>query len=276
VARPVRVVCAQLAPRVGEHAANVAASVRAVRDAVAAGADVVVLPELVTSGYVFDSAGEAAGLAVTPADPLFGRWAEAAGGAVVVGGFCEAGPAGLLHNSAALVAGGAVRAVYRKTHLWDREKLVFTPGDAPPPVLDTAVGRVGVLICYDLEFPELTRSLVLAGAELLVAPVNWPLAPRPAGERAPEVLNAMNVARLNRVAVACCDRAGTERGVHWTEGTTIVDEQGWVAAAAGPGEGVAGAVLDLELSRDKRISPRNDLLADRRPELYGAVARPAG
>lgn len=266
-----RIACCQLAPVIGDTSSNHRASVAAVREAVAAGATLVVLPELVTSGYVFDSAAEASTVAITPDHPVFADWAAAAGGGVVVGGFCERGPGGTLFNSAALVDRGGVRAVYRKTHLWDREKLVFTPGDACPPVVPTSAGRIGVLICYDLEFPELTRTLALAGADLIAAPTNWPLAPRPDGERAPEVLNAMNAARLNKVAVACCDRTGTERGVRWTEGTCIVDEQGWVVSAVGPGVGTAGAELDPRLARDKRISERNDLMADRRPELYGAL-----
>ena len=97
-------------------------------------------------------------------------------------------------------------------------------------MLDTAVGRVAVVICYDLEFPELTRSVALAGAQLLLVPTNWPLVPRPAGERPPEVVIAMAAARVNRMAVVCADRVGTERGMEWTGGATIIGVDGWVAA----------------------------------------------
>ncbi|WP_219418522.1 nitrilase-related carbon-nitrogen hydrolase [Pseudonocardia nigra] len=262
-----RVVCRQLAPVLGDLEANRQASADAVRDAVAAGAEIVVLPELVTSGYVFADRAEAAAAAITPGHPLFADWAAAAGRAVVVGGFCERGGDGGLYNSAAVVDAGGVRAVYRKTHLWDREKLVFDQGDDRPPVVDTAAGRLGVLICYDLEFPESTRDLAVRGADLLVAPVNWPLVDRPAGERPPEVVIAMAAARVNRVAIACCDRAGPERGQRWTEGTTIIDCSGWVAATPGP-DGAAVADLDLAASRDKALSPRNHAFGDRRPELY--------
>jgi len=268
------VVCRQLVPRVGEFAANAQMSLSAIRQSVDAGADVVVLPELVTSGYVFHSVAEVEQVAVRADHPLFADWAKAAGGAVVVGGFAERGDDGRLYNSAVLVDDSGVRAVYRKTHLWDREKLFFTPGPDIPPVVQTRVGMVAVLICYDLEFPELTRAVALAGAELIVVPTNWPLVPRPPQERAPEVTLAMATARINHVAIACCDRAGVERGQEWTEGTTIVDENGWVVDVAGPGEGVAFAELDLTLARDKTLTLLGDAFGDRRPELYGALTAP--
>ena len=270
-----RVVCRQLAPRIADLAANRALSVAAIRAAVDDGADVVVLPELVTSGYVFASPHEAASVAITPDDELFAAWsAEAArGGAVVVGGFCERGPDDRLYNSAAVVDGSGVLGVYRKTHLWDREKLVFTPGLDAPRVLDTAVGRLGVLVCYDLEFPELTRSLALAGAELLAVPTNWPLVDRPPGERPPEVVIGMAAARVNRMFIACCDRTGTERGQRWTAGTTIIGADGWVLAEQG-GEGPAAADVDLAQARAKTLTELCDALGDRRPELYAALGMP--
>ena len=148
-------------------------------------ADIIVLPELVTSGYMFESVQEAASVAITATDPLFAEWAAAAarGGAVVIAGFCERGDDGRIYNSAVVVDGSGVTGVYRKVHLWDREKLWFEPGPAPPTVFDTSAGRIGVLVCYDLEFPEMARSLALAGAELIAVPTNWPLVHRP-GRRA--------------------------------------------------------------------------------------------
>ncbi|PRC53290.1 hydrolase, partial [Mycobacterium sp. ITM-2017-0098] len=85
-----------------------------------------------------------------------------------------------------------------------------------------------------------------------VAPVNWPLFPRPYGEHPGEVITAMSTARTNRVAVAACDRAGIERGQEWTAGTAIVDQDGWVVASAGLGVTMAIADVDLARSRDKK------------------------
>lgn len=273
-----RVAACQLAPAIADLPANAEASAAAVRAAVAVGADVVVLPELVTSGYVFSSPEEARGVAVTPEHGAFAAWAAACAARgegpspVVVGGFCELGDDGLLYNSAAVVDANGVRAVYRKAHLWDREKLVFTPGEAAMPVVDTAHGRIAVMICYDLEFPEWTRTAALAGADLIAVPTNWPLVPRPDGERVPEVVIAMAAARVNHVAIACADRSGTERGVDWNEGTSIVGSDGWVVSEVGAGTGVAWADLDLSASREKRLTDLAHLMDDRRPDLYRAVS----
>ncbi|TXR55499.1 nitrilase-related carbon-nitrogen hydrolase [Quadrisphaera setariae] len=270
-----RVAACQLAPAIADLPANAEVSAAAARAAISEGADVVVLPELVTSGYVFTSREEARTVAVTPEHGVFAAWAAACTareGAVVVGGFCELGDDDLLYNSAAVVDASGVRAVYRKAHLWDREKLVFTPGSAAPPVVDTAHGRIAVMVCYDLEFPEWTRTAALAGADLIAVPTNWPLVPRPDGERVPEVVIAMAAARVNHVAIACADRSGTERGVDWNEGTSVVSSDGWVVSEVGTGTGVAWADLDLTASRDKRLTEHAHLMNDRRPDLYRAVS----
>jgi 5-aminopentanamidase len=262
------IACCQFAPAMGEVAANVAAVEEQIARAAGAGADVIVLPELSTSGYMFADAAEAGTLALTPSDPLFTRWSAAVGNSVAVVGYCERGDDGNLYNSAIVVDGTGVVANYRKTHLWDREKLVFTPGGALPPVVDTKHGVIAVMVCYDLEFAELTRRAVLDGAELIVAPVNWPLFPRPEGEHPGEVITAMSTARTNKVAVAACDRSGVERGQPWTEGSAIVDPHGWVAAEAGPGEAIAVAELDLSVTHDKTLTEHVHLLTDRRVDLY--------
>src|ERR1700729_375109 len=264
------IVCQQVAPRVADLQANRRLSLSAISDAVGAGADVVVLPELVTSGYMFESAEEAAAVAIAPEDPLFEEWAAEAGSAVVIGGFAEQGEDGLVYNSAAVVDGSGVIGVYRKGHLWDREKLWFAPGAEPPRVFDTPAGRIGVLICYDLEFPEMPRTLALAGAELICVPTNWPYTDRPDGERPGEVVIAQGAARANRVFIACCDRTGTERGQHWNGGTSVIDQDGWVLDSQG-GAGAASAAVDLTRSHDKAFTELADAMADRRPELYGAV-----
>jgi predicted amidohydrolase len=202
-------------------------------------------------------------------------WAELARSldVVVVGGFCELDPGGGVRNSAVLVDHDGARALYRKAHLWDREGLVFTPGSEPPPVVDTAVGRIGVMVCYDLEFPEWVRLASLHGADLICAPVNWPAAPHPPGERPGEVVRVQAAASTNRVFIAACDRVGVERGVDWIGGSVIVDVDGFpVAGPAAPGEAVTLlARCSLDRARDKRLNEHNDLFTDRRPDLYGGL-----
>src|SRR5262245_44384300 len=105
-----RIACCQFAPTFGDLAANAEAIEQLVRDAVAAGAHIVVLPELATSGYMFESAEEARALALTPGD--FANWSAAAADSIVVGGFCELGDDDKLYNSAVMVDAGGVIAHY--------------------------------------------------------------------------------------------------------------------------------------------------------------------
>lgn len=263
-----RIACCQIDPVLGDLDGNADRITAALTRAAAAGADVIVLPELVTSGYMLADDGEARSTAMSRSDRRFADWAVAVGDSLAVLGFCELGDDGRIYNSAAVVDKRGVVAVYRKTHLWDREKLIFTPGSELPPVLSTRYGAIAVMLCYDLEFAELTRRAAVDGADLIVAPVNWPLFPRPEGERPGEVITAMSTARTNHVAVAACDRAGVERGQPWTEGTAIVTADGWVVASVGAGEGMAIADIDLSLSRNKMLTEHVDLLADRRLDLY--------
>jgi 5-aminopentanamidase len=271
-----RVACQQLAPVLGDLEANRELALTAIRAAVDEGADVVVLPELITSGYMFEAPEEAAAVAIGADHELLAEWAAEAARAdiLIAGGFCELGEHGRIYNSAAVLDAGGLRAVYRKLHLWDREKLVFTPGSAPPPVLDTRVGRVAAIICYDLEFPELTRSLALAGTQLVLVPTNWPLVERPDGEHPPEAMIGMAAARVNRMAIACADRLGIEREQEWTGGTTIIGVDGWVAAESRD-PGLVIADLELGEALDKRLTEHADAFGDRRPELYSAVSASA-
>jgi 5-aminopentanamidase len=264
----VRIACCQIDPTIGDLAANAALIEAQIREAVEVGADVIVLPELATSGYMFADADEARATALTPTAPVFTKWSAAVGDSIVISGFCELGDDGRLYNSAVMLDAGGVVASYRKTHLWDREKLIFTPGDALPPVVKTNHGAIAVMVCYDLEFGEVTRHAALDRAELIAAPVNWPLFPRPQGEHPGEVITAMSTARINKVAIACCDRAGVERGQQWTEGTAIIDPDGWIVASAGPGTAMAVADVDLAATHDKTLTELVDLFGDRRVDLY--------
>jgi predicted amidohydrolase len=180
--RSVTVAVCQLAPVVADPTGNRSAAEAAIRAAAGRGATLVVLPELVDSGYVFADRAEAAGLAEDAgSSTTLRRWRALAAelGIVIVGGWCERGAGDDLHNSAAIVDATGVRATYRKVHLWDQEKHVFVPGGDPPPVVDTVAGRIATCVCYDLEFAEWGSMAARSGAEILAVPVNWPLAPRP-------------------------------------------------------------------------------------------------
>lgn len=263
--RSIRVRAEQLSPRIGELAHNLDLIERAIVAAVADGVQLLVLPELSTSGYYLRDKAEALSVALSADDPVLDRWASLLPAeAVVVVGFCE-NAAGVLYNSAVVVDAGGVIAVYRKTHLWDAEQNLFVPGPDRPPVVETGLGRLGVLICYDLEFPEMPRSLALRGADILVVPTNWPLVPRPDGERPPEVVQAMAASRSSAIPIVCCDRSGSERGNVWTQGTSIIAD-GWPVGST-DAQGRVDATIAIPQSRT-RIGPLNDVLSDRRPDLY--------
>ena len=264
-----RIDCVQFAPELGDLAANVAAITAALARILQRGSDIVVFPELATSGYMFTSPAEAAQAAVPATDPIFEIWRAMLAGldTVLVVGFAEANDAGRTYNSAVLIDSTGVRSVYRKTHLWDNEKLVFEPGGRLPDVVETAHGRLVMLVCYDLEFPEMIRHVTLAGADVILSPVNWP-AQVPLLEELPgEVITAMGLARVNGISIVVSDRAGTERGQEWEQASSIIDANGRLVAIRRD-TGVLSAHLDLTESRTKSRSHLADLIGDRRTDLY--------
>jgi predicted amidohydrolase len=270
-ARAVRVACCQVRPIMGDANRSCDLLRAAVREAVAAGARLIVLPELCNTGYAFESRREARAAAQLAHGGVLDDWAEEAGThAVVVGGFAEQGDDGTVYNSAAIVDGTGVLAVYRKAHLWNREALIFDRGDAPAPVLDTSIGRIGLMICYDLFVPEFTRGVALAGADIIVVPTNSPNTDAARSHDNIGVSIARATAHVNRVFVAVCDRWGTERGIQWVGRSVIADPDGdLLAGPAGDRPMCLMADCDLCRARDKRWSgTENDVFADLRPELY--------
>ncbi len=228
----VRVAVCQLDLAVGELDANRAAAAAAISEAASRGAQVVIVPELTPSGYVFTTVGEARSLGEPVDGPTARQWTSLAQehDLVVIGGFAELAPDGTLYNSAMLVDDTGVRAVYRKAHLWDAEVDFFVPGDQPPPVIDTKYGRLSMMVCYDVEFPEWVRIPALAGADLLAVPTNWPADPAPAGERPMVTFNVQAAAFANRMFAAAACRCGDERGVRWVGGSLIADVTGYPLA----------------------------------------------
>ncbi|GAA4595286.1 nitrilase family protein [Planotetraspora phitsanulokensis] len=266
-----RVAVAQLALQVGRADENRAAATAAVVEAAATGARLVVLPELVNSGYVFSDPAEARALAEPADGRTVSEWVRLARAhdLVIVGGFCEL-VGGQVRNSQAMVDSGGLRAVYRKVHLWDAEQDVFVPGEDLAPVVDTMIGRVAMMVCYDLEFPEWVRSVGLRGADVLAVSTNWPVSPVPRGERSVLIAHAQVAAASNRMFVAVADRCSAERGVGWVSGSLIIGPGGY--PLAGPvlqdRPTVLVADCDLSTARDKSSGPRNDVHRDRRPDLY--------
>lgn len=265
----------RLGPRLGDRDANLRLALQAIEDAAACGAGLVVLPELATSGYVFESPDEARRAAEPIPGPSTDAWAEAAArlGVVVVGGVCEIDAEGALRNSAVVLdSDGSLRTTYRKVHLWGIEKGIFAEGRAPAPVVETAAGRIGIAVCYDLWFPEHTRSLALRGAQILACPSNLTRTPPQPGLPHTYLSVAISTAHVNRAHVVLSDRCLTERETEWLGLAVVVDANGTLLAGPPPGDGPAAATatVDLRAADDKQWGPVNDLVADRRPDTYGS------
>lgn len=272
VSRAVGVACCQLAPVFGDIPGNMRLSRDILTRAAGMGAQVAVLPELVNTGYAFSNRDEARNLAQSAAGACVSEWSELAIqlDLIVVAGFCEA-DGDKLYNTAALLTPDGRQALYRKAHLWDSEKKIFDSGCQPPPVVETAVGRLGLMICYDLEVPEWVRLPSLEGADLLCVPVNWPVQAQQHEALPIEVIKAQANAAFNRLPVVVCDRAGHERGIDWAGCSLITDANGYkLAFASRPAktDEIVFAQLDLNASREKHISQHNHVLLDRRPDLY--------
>lgn len=271
-----RIVVAQTVPEFGAVEANRNRTVEIVREN--ADADLVVLPELANTGYVFESTDEVAELAEPRDGPTGRAWAAVAAETEtwIVGGFTEAADE-TFYNSALVVSPDGIEGVYRKVHRWNEEKRWFAAGD-DAPVFETPFGRLGVQICNDLWFPEQTIAQARAGADLIAVPTNW--VPEPAGDETDGderpagltmgVHQTIAHANANRVFVACADRAGTERGVPFEGQSVVVDPNGIPLAGPAPrtGEHVLAADCDLSRARRKALTERDDVLADRRPDVY--------
>lgn len=279
-----KVAVCQYAPQLGDPEGNADRGSQWMTRAAEAGAKLIVLPELAASGYAFASEAEAGSAAQAVAGPCLSKWAQSCRelGVFVTAGFCEQGAAGRF-NSAALLGPDGLIGVYRKAHLFHDEQSYFLPGDSGFPVFDLPFGKVGMLVCYDLWFPEAARLLALAGADVICVPTNWVanFRRRVADERGWIMGNYASVAAAtqNQVFVAAADRIGVEREVEFIGGSCIVGPEGWMLAgpAARTDEALLLADLDLhQAALRKQRTPRNHAIGDRRPDLYGElVAAPA-
>lgn len=264
----------QTAPSVDNPDQSYSQIQSAIEQASNLGAHIAVLPELANSGYMFNDRHELENRAeAIPGETtaLLENLAQRHR-LVIVCGLAE-NDAGVLYNSAVLIDESGLRVCYRKAHLWDAERFLgYTPGRSGPAVVDTSCGRIGVMICYDQEFPEWVRLAALDRAELLCVPTNWPLQPRPDGERPNEVIRAQANASVNRMFIAVADRAGVERKQRWLGGSVIIDADGYPSSELNFGrECIMTATINLAEARDKAISPHNNVHADRRTELYQGI-----
>jgi N-carbamoylputrescine amidase len=274
--RAVRIGLVQLGTEPLEVEKNRLATVEAAQRAFAAGADIVVLPEMSVPGYVVD-AGALGSIAESLAGPSTSEWRRVAAehDGYIAGGFCER-DGDALYNTAVVVGPDGVLLHYRKLHLFAGEKSAFRPGNLGLPVGRTRFGTIGLCVCYDLRFVEVARILALRGAEVLCVPTAW-LAGFDAerwDERrmCPQAHGAVLQANLNQAFIVCASQVGIHGDFEFLGSSVIADPYGKVVS--GPLSGTADDVVvaEIDISATTHAQVRAPLIRprdDRRTDVYG-------
>ncbi len=256
-----RVACLQLCPAANIEA-NLARIATAARAAAAAGARLLVTPEMGATGYAIWDAIPAL---AQPRDGGIVRQVEAlaaAHGIAIVVGFPER-EGEKIYNTAVLAQPGGERTFYRKCHLFGPdEKAAFVPSMARPAIFEIGGLRAAMLICYDVEFPEMARMLALAGVKLLLVPTALPKS-QPANRVAQSLLPVR--AFENHIFIVYAGLCGEENGSRYQGGSLIAGPDGEILAGAGQDE----TLLITELNPARYAAMDLDpYLEDRLPELY--------
>ncbi len=274
----------------GDAQANLAVIAQRVAEAAAQGAKLVLLQELHNGPYFcqhesvdeFDLAETIPG----PSTDFLGNLARQHG-VVIVGSLFEKRATGLYHNTAVVLeADGRLVGKYRKMHIPDDpgfyEKFYFTPGDLGFTPIDTSVGRLGVLVCWDQWYPEAARLMALAGADMLLYPtaIGWD----PSDEQAEKtrqrdawVLSHRGHAVANGLPVLSCNRVGHETsplgaaGIDFWGNSHVLGPQGEFVAEAGTEATMI--VCDVDLGRSEHVRRIWPFLRDRRIDAYADLTR---
>jgi predicted amidohydrolase len=259
-----RVALYQNSPRFGQIRKNVDIAIKAVEDF---DFDILVFPELFASGYQFHNSDEA----VTLADPAGEGYTFEAlkelsihKNALIIYGFPEK-KGEKLYNSAAAILPDGIFHIYQKTHLFDSEKDIFSPGATGFFIFPFRQAKIGIMICFDWRFPESARKLALLGAQIICHPSNLVL---------PHCPDAMVIRALeNNVFTITADRVGVEQrtgsSLKFIGHSRIIAPDGRILAELGREDvGFLAADIVPELADNKMVTGRNDLFGDRRPEYY--------
>lgn len=277
-----KVACYQMDVVFGDPSANAARVVERIADAGSRGVRLAVFPEAVLTGYCVEACdaarsvalpvreGASHGVSEAPESVRAIRDACVRHGVHAVFGFAGSDEAGL-YNGAILAEPSGRMRLFRKVHLPELglDKFVVPGNDLP--VFDTELGRIGILVCFDLRVPEAARVLALRGADVIVLPTNWP----EGADFAADFMAPVRAAE-NKVFLATCNRVGEEGGFRFIGKSGIYGVAGQTLAKAGAGEEAIVAELDVTLARDKRnvVIPgryESAVFGSRRPDLYGPI-----
>jgi len=275
----------------GSAEANLALIELRVAEAAARGAKLVLLQELHNGAYFCQHESVAefnrAEAVPGPTTERLGRLAKQHG-VVIVGSVFERRAAGLYHNTAVVLENdGSLAGKYRKMHIPDDpgfyEKFYFTPGDLGFTPINTSVGRLGVLVCWDQWYPEAARMMALAGADLLLYPtaIGWDPSEDPAEnarQRDAWMLSHRGHAVANGLPVLSCNRTGHEpsplgaAGIRFWGSSHILGPQGELLAEAGT-DSPEILMHELDLARSEQVRQAWPFLRDRRIDAYQDLLR---
>lgn len=257
----------QFAPRFGEKEYNLRQVLTALKQTAA---EIIVLPELPFTGYLFKDRQELFTLAEDPASsPIVEQLIELCKKKRfhIVTGFAEK-DGDKIFNSSLLIGHRGIKHIYRKLHLFNREKNYFDPGDKPLEVARAARVNIGMMICFDWIFPEVARTLVLKGADLICHPSNLVL----------NLCQQTMVGRAieNRVYIITANRCGYEKRPHgelqFTGQSQIVTPKGEILRKGPEKTGeLYVSQFSEQIARNKNLTPLNHIIEDRRPEFYKTI-----
>ncbi len=259
-----RVGLLQTKPKFGQKDENLKSVVEKLRQT---DAELIVLPELFDTGYGFDSRKRVFELASPiPEGETIKKLRELSRDKdmAIIAGIAER-DGDILYNSAVAITPDGKVEVYRKFHLFYKEKEFFSPGNLPLKIIDFRGAKIGMMICFDWIFPEVARSLSLMGADIICHPANLVL---------PYCQNAMITRCLeNRVFSITCNRIGEEEVggelYRFTGMSRIISPEGEILAESSKiKEEIIIVDIDFMAAENKRITSMNDLFEDRRPDYY--------
>jgi predicted amidohydrolase len=267
----VTVAVAQLGVDLGNVEENGRRVESRLKDAATAGAALVVFPECYLTGYVCESRVETARIAIDRDGPELAAVAESCHDLrlhTLVGYLERDGDN--LYNTVAMIGPDGPIGTYRKRHLpyLGADRFTAPSEETEPAVFDTAIGRIGVAICYEIRFPEVMRTLALAGADIIALPTNWPVQASILADHFARVRAAENF-----VYLLVSNRGDSERGTEFLGKSQIVDPLGEVIASADREDALLVASIDLRRARDKTITFQEGEFElspwrDRRPASY--------
>lgn len=276
----------------GNNADNVQRLEKNIRDIAAKGAQLIVLQELHNSLYfcqteetdVFDLAETIPG----PSTQRFGQLAKELGVVIVTSLFEKRAP-GLYHNTAVVLEkDGTIAGKYRKMHIPDDpayyEKFYFTPGDMGFEPINTSVGRLGVLVCWDQWYPEAARLMAMRGADLLIYPtaIGWESTDTPEeqqrqkdawtiSQRGHAVANGLPVVSVNRVGYEP-DPSKVTGGIQFWGNSFVAGPQGEILAEA-PTDMESNIIVEIDMQRSESVRRIWPFFRDRRIEAYGGLTK---